>query len=84
MSNAGARYASRNALAAATMSLTLCEKVVPSNSPSLSPSPVKSNRSVAIPFSASAELMYIAALLSFEHVKQCAKTAHAIGSTAGK
>jgi hypothetical protein len=45
---------------------------------------VKSNRSVAIPFSASAELIYIAALLSFEHVKQCAKTAHAIGSTAGK
>ena len=44
------------------MSLTLCEKVVPSNSPSLSPSPVKSNRSVAIPFSASAELICVAAL----------------------
>jgi len=45
---------------------------------------VKSNRSVAIPFSASAELICVAARLSFEHVKQCANTAHAIGSTAGK
>jgi hypothetical protein len=39
---------------------------------------------VAIAFSARAAAMYLAALLSFEQLKQCAKTAQAIGLTAGK
>ena len=82
-SNAGAWWRARSASAAATMSATSRAKVVSSNSPSLSPSPVKSNRSVAIPCSASAVLMYRAARLSLEHEKQWANIAHATGATAG-
>lgn len=47
--------------------------------PPLSPSPVKSKRSVAMPRSASARLMRVAASEFFPHVKQWAKIAHARG-----
>ena len=50
-------------------------KVESVKSPALAPRPVKSNRITAIPRVASDWLMKGAALLSFEHVKQCAKSA---------
>ncbi len=46
-----------------------------SNSPSECPSPVKSKRSTPMPRLASAREIREAAAMSFEHVKQCAKSA---------
>src|SRR5262249_35662334 len=63
------------------MSSTLEEKSVLPKSPSDPPRPVKSNRSTAMPASVRASLMKVAALLSFEQVKQCAKSAYARGGT---
>src|SRR5664279_4775638 len=45
------------------------------NSPSLEPRPVKSNRSTAMPFAASANAMRRAASTSLPQVKQCANNA---------
>ena len=79
-SSAGASIScSRNA-AAATRSSTLPPKVLSANSPSLSPSPVKSNRSTAIWRSARARLTCTAAFRSLEQVKQWANSAVARGA----
>lgn len=55
------------------------EKVVSLNSPSLFPSPVKSKRKVAMLSLASAREMRLAAMTSFEQVKQWANIAYARG-----
>ena len=69
------RRVARRWSAAATRSATFEEKLVLANSPSLAPRPVKSKRSTAMPRPASASAMREAAKMSFEQVKQCAKTA---------
>ena len=74
-SSAGAARVARRWSAAATRSATFEEKLVLANSPSLAPRPVKSKRSTAMPRPASASAMRAAAKMSFEQVKQCAKTA---------
>jgi len=61
--------------AARTRSSMFEEKLVEANSPSLCPSPVKSKRSSAIPRRASPRPIRPTADRSFEHVKQCAKSA---------
>ena len=53
------------------------EKLVDENSPSLDPRPVKSKRSTATPVRASSAAIRRTAARSFEHVKQCAKSAKA-------
>ena len=63
--------------AAATRSSTLAVKWLSANAPSLTPRPVKSKRSVAIPCSASARLTRRAPWLRAVQVKQCANTATA-------
>src|SRR5258706_8013490 len=79
----GARCSRLRKSAAATRSSAFEEKFVFAKSPSLPPSPVKSKRSTANPFSASAALIAAAALLSLEQVKQWAKMAYASGGPAG-
>ena len=60
------------------------EKLVFANSPSLCPSPVKSNLRTADPAAARAcGLIRVAAARSFEHVKQCANSAVARRGPAG-
>ena len=58
-----------------TRSATFEEKVELAKSPSLEPSPVKSNRSTAMPLAASAAEMRRAASTSLPQVKQCANSA---------
>jgi hypothetical protein len=72
---AGAWPALRSAFAAATRSETLEENVVLANSPSLEPSPVKSNRSTAMPSAVRPSAMRLAACTSLPQVKQCANSA---------
>ena len=74
-SSCGGSYSAARCSAAATRSLTCDEKLVSAKSPSLSPSPVKSKRKTAIPQSASARVMFAAALMFFVQVKQCANSA---------
>ena len=70
----------RSMSAARTMSSTFDEKLVLANSPSLAPSPVKSNRRTPIPRSTRPRVIRVAAGISFEHVKQCTNSAYATGS----
>ena len=58
-------------------------KLVFSNSPSLIPSPVKSNRRTPKPTSVSALAIREAAAMSLLHVKQCANDAKARAGPAG-
>src|SRR5947209_4915724 len=81
---AGARYILRMWFAAAIRSATLEENVVLANSPSLAPSPVKSKRSTATPQAVSPSAMRFAARMSLPQVKQCANSAYAEGSPAGR
>jgi hypothetical protein len=74
ISSAGARPAPAMWRAAAIRSRTSLEK--PVSSPSLSPRPVKSKRSVATPNFASARLIRTAALEVLSQVKQWAKSAN--------
>ena len=74
-SSRGASRSRRRKSAAATRSSKLEEKSVPAKSPSLSPVPVKSNRSTAIPRPTKARLIQPAAFRSLEQVKQWAKRA---------
>ena len=75
MSRRGAARSRRRKSAAATRSSTFEDSPFPASSPSLSPIPVKSKRSTAIPRSTRARLIQPAALRSFEQVKQWAKRA---------
>ena len=61
--------------AARTRSATVEENVELAKSPSLEPSPVKSNRSTAMPLAANAVAMCLAANPSLPQVKQCANSA---------
>ena len=61
------------------MSSTLALKLVSSKEPPLLPKPVKSKRSTPIPSVFSARLMFRAALICLEQVKQCANTAYIFG-----
>jgi hypothetical protein len=80
----GASWRSRSMAAAATRSATLEVNVVLANSPSLEPSPVKSNRSTAKPAPTSPALILDAAAMSLPQVKQWAKRAKARGRRSGK
>src|ERR1700738_4959257 len=60
------------------------ENVELAKSPSLEPSPVKSNRSTAMPLAASAAAIRFAASTSLPQVKQCANSAYAVGSPSGR
>ena len=59
-------------------------KSVFAKSPSLPPSPVKSNRRTAMPRAARARLMREAAIESLPQVKQCANSAQARGYAWGR
>src|SRR5918992_312993 len=78
-SSRGASRSRRRKSAAATRSSRLVWKSVAANAPALSPMPVKSKRSTAMPRSTRARLIQPAAFRSFEQVKQCAKRAYAAG-----
>lgn len=69
--------------AAASRSSTLDEKLESEKSPSLSPRPVKSKRTTAIPSPDNVRVMSTAARMFFEQVKQCAKRAYATGRPFG-
>ena len=60
------------------------EKFVDEKSPPDPPSPVKSNRITPKPRSVRAVAMTLAAAISFEQVKQWAKSANPLGSLAGR
>ena len=80
--SAGAPTSDSMKRAAASRSSMLELKLVSANSPSLSPSPVKSNEKTAIPSSTNDRLIRRTALRSLEQVKQCAKRAAArVGPT---
>ncbi len=79
----GAENRCSNAAAASSKSSTLDEKSELAKSPSLFPSPVKSNRKTATPRSASPRATCVAAFAFFEQVKQWAKIANAEGMPAG-
>ena len=75
MSSLGGSRSSDSQRLAATRSSVLELNVVSANSPSLEPSPVKSNRSVAMPAAASAPVMCRIASRLLPQVKQWANSA---------